>query len=427
MLVLMAASMQAEDAVRSVKLITFIASSRPEHAHRLCASQVLSRALSLLSKDPPQQLAVQLIQLIGAAGSLRLEPSETRSLLRLSCATSQAAIRSLLLEQIMRTAKGFDGDGGGCGAYARLLGAATLSLKPVGMRGWPPVAGWGFACWLRVESWGGKGLRILRLAAIKGEGDKGRAGGGAHISEIWANRDGQGFVSLQTGASSWVQFSSFSIQPGEWYHIAVCHTQNTLHANVAALYVNGSLREQREIRSPASLKDAVLSQVQGIVGQATELQCTFGGAEADSGPSGAATTTAVSATATSTAAGNAASALAGGGDDDGGNYGGREERAWRIKSAVVTDEPLSCETISGMFLVGRSYNGYFQGDLPERDRSWVQHTALLYTSVDVGEEVFAPHEHPWRILQAFASIHACTDCTGRDSRFVAARIKCPKP
>ena len=394
MLVLMAASMPIEHAVRIVRLVTFIASSRPEHAHRLCASRVLSRVLSHLSKGPPQHLAVQLVQLIGAAGSLRLDPSETRSLLRLSCAPSQAAIRPLLLQQLVRAAKGFDGDGGGCGAYARLLGSATLSLKPVGMRGWPPVAGWGFACWLRVESWGGKGLRILRLAAIKGEGDKGRIGGGAHISEIWANRDGQGFVSLQTGASGWVQFSSFSIQPGEWYHIAVCHTQNALHANVAALYVNGSLREQREIRSPASLKDAVLSQVQGIVGQATELQCTFGGAEADSSPLGAATLTASSASSSATA-GDDASAHLGVGDDDGVNYGSREERAWRIKGAVVTDEPLSCETISGMFLVGRSYNGYFQGDLPERDRSWVQHTALLYTSVDVGEEVFTPHKKLW--------------------------------
>lgn len=67
----------------------------------------------------------------------------------------------------------------------------------------------------------------------------------------------------------------------------MCHTQNALHSNVAALYINGSLREQRDMRSLASLKEAVLSQVQGIVGQATEISCSFGGPGVMQSPHGA--------------------------------------------------------------------------------------------------------------------------------------------
>lgn len=46
--------------------------------------------------------------------------------------------------------------------------------------------------------------------------------------------------------------------------MAVVHSQNKLQSNVAALYVDGSLREQRELRSGLSLKDAVLNQVENV-------------------------------------------------------------------------------------------------------------------------------------------------------------------
>lgn len=66
--------------------------------------------------------------------------------------------------------------------------------------------------------------------------------------------------------------------------------------------------------------------------------------------------------------------------------------------ALVTDEPLSSDVIAGIFLAGKAYHGYFQGDIPECDRPWVLHTASLYTVIDIAEELCDLEAPPTRWL-----------------------------
>lgn len=231
--------MRAGVAARIVRLIACIAASRPEHAQNLCASLAVRRSLALLEKGPPQPLATALVQLAAAAGALRLASDEARSLIAL-CSGGEALVRQLLLGVLVDMAKGYDGGGGGDMTFARLCGDAGFEIGSVEMRGWPPVAGWGFACWVRVESWGGRGLRLTRLSAAKrGGGDK--AGDAVHVSEVWANRDGQGFVSFQTGTSGWIQFSSFTLQVALPSSPPPAHLSRVLfHHNPTSLERGGS-------------------------------------------------------------------------------------------------------------------------------------------------------------------------------------------
>ena len=167
-----------------------------------------------------------------------------------------------------------------------------------------------------------------------------------HVTTIYINRF-PGCLSIQSSLTDILTFSSFRFQEHVWYHVVIIHSHHRLLSSVAALYVNGLLREQGQLKTGLSLKATMLNQVQGIVSAASAtLTASFGSSESD----------------------NLVSC-----------------GAWRLRSAMLVEGPLTAEHIYDLYWTGQAFNRY-QGTIAECEDLDIAESAFIYKSIDSTDE-----------------------------------------
>jgi hypothetical protein len=296
----------------------------------------------LLGRPHDGLLSKNISELVAAIGCVCIGSEETGMLLRLSWKFA-SEFRPLLVPSLVKMAS----SGQSC-SYLRFSPDADCERSVARMplhgseRLWPPLAGYSFACWLYIESFDNGVIRLFELSAASRKS----VANEQHVTTIYLNKQA-GCLSIQSSSTDILTFSSFRFQEHAWYHIVVIHSHHMLHSSVAALYVNGLLREQGQLRSGLSLKTAMLHQVHGVVSATSvSLSAAFG----SSGPEAV-----------------------------------NSSVSWRLRSALLIEEPLTPENIYDLYWTGQAFNRY-QGTIAECEDQDIAESAFIYKSIDSTDE-----------------------------------------
>eukprot|EP00961_Rhodomonas_salina_P085038 1141987-Rhodomonas_salina.1 len=225
-----------------------------------------------------------------------------------------------------------------CRISMAATGHASAAVPLFAERQWPPSSGYTLSCWVYVNSFGQGTLQLVSLQA------KSKRSNEKHTIALMVNRIRQGCISLQTSATDVLDFPTFTLTPGEWWHVAVVHAFHSLQPSVASLLVNGRLRSQGQLRSGVS-RVAMLSGMITVV--PSELSVLVGTGEQAEVKSG---------------------------------------MEYFIKGVFLVEDPLTSEDLQSVYRAGLSYQGLHQGDFAETDDPESVVTALRYASVGCKEE-----------------------------------------
>ena len=375
-------AMTAENAMRMLTVVSCIASARPDNAQELATKGAITHLLRLLVRGPDDSAVhAMIVELVGSIGSVHLQPLDARRLLRL-CWEAESPWRALLLP-VLRRISSSSPAASLSSSYIRFSmeigGYASAEIHVEKHVAWPPSAGYTVAFWLCVEDFGNGPIHLLHLSAQSKNNIK-----DSHSTSVLLGKYAKGQLSIHIGDTDEINFSSFTVMPGAWYHVVLVHVQNKLQKSEASLFVNGQLRQV------GKLKMAKISSVIDLLSSAPAADLTiFLGLPNNVQPQEP------------------------------------SSMQWKMRGVVLVEEPLAGESILAMCRCGHSYDGCYLSEAHEGETGEMASavtTAWRYAALDSEDFEDAPPEvsrtaakFPWDKL-VFASklldTKGCRDFVG---------------
>ena len=328
-------AMSSENASRMLRIVSSIATARPDNAQELGINGAIKYLLHLLVRGPEDgEVREQILEIIATIGSVHLRPIDARRLLKLCWRSSPW--RSALLSVMLQISQS---SGHVSASYIRFSmevhGYASAEMHVEKDLVWPPSGGYTVAFWVYIEKFGKGPMHLLHLYAQAKNTKE------SHNVSVVLNRSGPGQLSMHVGGTGDLYFDSVTFESNTWYHISLVHVQNKLQTSEASLFVNGQLRQTGKLRM------GKITSVMNLIASPpmTDL-IIFLGLPNNVEPKAP------------------------------------SEMQWAMGGVVLVEEPLATETILAMSRCGYSYDGCYQSETLDGDTAVAVATACRYAAID---------------------------------------------